>query len=261
MMMAWLLIWMGVVYVTSDGIQPHRVVGMNEMRRRDLIRLHRANSTTLAADHEVLLGLTQLNIDVLERELAERSDPANALKYQQWMSFDEVGSIFRNEAATRAVTEWLEENKVTVSWTAPHGDYIRAVAPLRTWERVLSAEFHVWEDASTHRIRHHIRSETYSIPASLSSSLSAVFNVADFPGAFTPRVYRRSRGKEKETTSGRAAPPAGLVGRLRVALQAVYPGTTVGFLNAFYHIQSNIGRGDVSQAVYETNDQYFSQGT
>ena len=259
----------------ADMAHERRVVGMNTMRRRDMVLVHRANATTLAAAHEVLVAVTQLNLDVLEREVAERSDPAN------------VG-------ATRTVTAWLEENGATVTWTAPFGDYIRAVAPLRTWEHLLSAVFHVWEEeeaaarprsaaanaaAEARRVRHHVRSESYTIPAHLSSSLSAVFNVADFPARVTPRAYRRSveglggkearaRGEEGEQEEApppsREAtpppPPRGLAGRLRVALQGTYPGTTVGFLNAFYHIQSNLGSADVTQAVYETNDEYFSQG-
>jgi len=278
----------------ADMAHERRVVGMNTMRRRDMVLVHRANATTLAAAHEVLVAVTQLNLDVLEREVAERSDPANAFKYQEWLSFDEVGAIVRNVGATRTVTAWLEENGATVTWTAPFGDYIRAVAPLRTWEHLLSAVFHVWEEeeaaarprsaaanaaAEARRVRHHVRSESYTIPAHLSSSLSAVFNVADFPARVTPRAYRRSveglggkearaRGEEGEQEEApppsREAtpppPPRGLAGRLRVALQGTYPGTTVGFLNAFYHIQSNLGSADVTQAVYETNDEYFSQG-
>jgi len=294
---SWLLFCTAVAVAAStagaaDMAHERRVVGMNAMRRRDMVLVHRANATTLAAAHEVLVAVTQLNLDVLEREVAERSDPANAFKYQEWLSFDEVGAIVRNVGATRTVTAWLEENGATVTWTAPFGDYVRAVAPLRTWEHLLSAEFHVWEEeeaarlpsaaantaAEARRVRHHVRSESYTIPAHLSSSLSAVFNVADFPARVTPRAYRRSveglgkearaRGEEGEQEKApppsREAtpppPPPGLAGRLRVALQGTYPGTTVGFLNAFYHIQSNLGSADVTQAVYETNDEYFSQG-
>jgi hypothetical protein len=63
--------------------------------------------------HEIIFALKQLNLDVLEHEVLERATPGTS-KYQQWMSFEEVGALIRNPAAYEAVSGWLTANGIKV---------------------------------------------------------------------------------------------------------------------------------------------------
>jgi subtilase family serine protease len=68
--------------------------------------------------HELVFAVHQLNVDVLERELLERSTPGSP-KYQKWLTFDQVGKLVTNQAAFEAVKTWLTLNNievVTVIW-------------------------------------------------------------------------------------------------------------------------------------------------
>jgi subtilase family serine protease len=64
--------------------------------------------------HEVIFALRQLNLDVLEHELLERATPGTS-KYQQWMSFDEVGALISNPTAYDALFSYLSKNDVQVA--------------------------------------------------------------------------------------------------------------------------------------------------
>jgi hypothetical protein len=63
--------------------------------------------------HELVFAVHQLNIDVLERELLERSTPGSP-KYQKWLTFDQVGKLVTNQAAFEAVKTWLTVNNIEV---------------------------------------------------------------------------------------------------------------------------------------------------
>ena len=243
---------------------------MNAYRRNRIRRLHQIDiDAGSVLNHEVLLAVTQLNLLQLETELMTRSDPTSQ-NYQEWMSFDEIGALTRNHDGTARVKAWLAENSdVQILWESPHGDYIKAIAPINTWARLLETQFHEWEEevvipssesSKQSRRRRHIRAESYTIPATLSQSLSAVFKIADFPIYLMKTTQERKRPNVSSDIVSETAFLRGNDGNQAMTLQSgTFPAVTVAFLNAFYRINSNVGSSRVTQVVYETNNQYFSQ--
>ena len=63
--------------------------------------------------HEVIFHVKQLNMDILEQIVAQRSSPCHE-KYQTWLSFEEIGSLTSNREGAEKVIEWLNDNKIEV---------------------------------------------------------------------------------------------------------------------------------------------------
>ncbi len=58
----------------------------NMIHRPDFLKHDRCDGNL---NHEVLIAVKHLNLDVLEQEVIERSTPGSP-KYQKWMTFEEV---------------------------------------------------------------------------------------------------------------------------------------------------------------------------
>ena len=63
--------------------------------------------------HEVIFHIKQLNLDLLEEIVAERSSPSHE-NYQKWLSFEEVGALTTNSIGVERVIEWLKNNRIEV---------------------------------------------------------------------------------------------------------------------------------------------------
>jgi tripeptidyl-peptidase-1 len=179
--------------------------------------------------HEVIIAVQQKNLDTLEKELLDRSNPKSA-RYQEWLTNDQIGAITRNEEAVEAITAWLESfngdkksdqrshnsagdtlNELTVSWVTPHKDFIGVSASVKTWEEAFQTVFHVWHDLDTsvedvNSIDgdkggqrgdpvDHVRSEEYHLPAEIVPHVHAVFNTCQAMPLITGRgALRHPRG-------------------------------------------------------------------
>lgn len=152
--------------------------------------------------HEVTIAVKQKNLDIISDMLTERSQPGNP-NYQNWLSFSEVHSIIRNDEAVSAIQSWVKNFGGTVLFVTPHGDYIRAAAPVSTWERVFDTQFYVWESikstesaasSSSDRLKKKMfyhRAESYTIPDPLRKHISAVFQTTQAP--VVPRRHGQRR--------------------------------------------------------------------
>jgi hypothetical protein len=197
--------------------------------------------------HELVFAVAQNNIPLLESVLLERSTPGGKA-YQQWLSFDEVTALVSNAEGTLQVEEWLRQNDIPVTWKSLRGEYIKASAPIATWESLLQAEFHKFADVSSASDDNFIdRADEYTIPTILRGHINAIFNTVQTPPEINARLYRADKG---------ASAPVSLRG----ATKHVTSGSdvTVSFLNSLYHIASNAGDATHKQSVFETNDQRFS---
>ena len=87
-------------------------VKMEKLKER--IGLSRKNRANAELDHEVIFHVKQLNMDVLEQIVAERSSPSHA-KYQTWLSFEEIGSLTSNTESAQKVIVWLNDNQIEVN--------------------------------------------------------------------------------------------------------------------------------------------------
>jgi hypothetical protein len=90
--------------------------------------------------HELVFAIKQRNIDTLKERIAKTSDLHSPL-YGQHLSFEEVGELCANREGTAAVKAWLEASGVTSIVPTKHGEYIRASAPISTWNSLLKTRF------------------------------------------------------------------------------------------------------------------------
>jgi hypothetical protein len=156
--------------------------------RAGLVRKERAE---IEAFHDIVISVKQNNRERLEAELLARSTPGNAL-YQQWMTYDEISQVSRNDEAFTSVMEWLgvapkhthtvegSQNSaedihihlrpptepfsqhdggghgdVSVTWVSKRKDYIRVRAKISTWESLLGTPFyHFEEELSRERVEY-----------------------------------------------------------------------------------------------------------
>ena len=149
--------------------------------RKSFFKLRKSNGDL---QHEVVIAIRQRNIDVLESMVLERSTPGGHL-YQQWMSFDEVDELIRNDEAHDATVEWLRSHCISVTWSSRRKEYIRASSSISNWERMLSTRFFEWTDTSAESSAGSAgsstvhRSEHYSLPDDLIPHITAVLNVCE----------------------------------------------------------------------------------
>jgi subtilase family serine protease len=100
-----LALW-AVVVAESKGFTKMGVMN----HRDDFVAQHEAHADT---EHDVVFAVKQLNLQALEQEVTERATPGNA-KYQQWMSFNEIGELTTNHAGAQATLDWLESHNIKV---------------------------------------------------------------------------------------------------------------------------------------------------
>lgn len=199
--------------------------------------------------HEVVIALQQLNLDLLERMLHERSLPGSEL-YQQWLTFDEIGQYVENKEASRLIHEWLNaHNDVKVTWISPRGEYIKVESSIATWERILHAKFFQWRNTRLRDSIIHVYATSYSIPLHLSGHIMAIFNTIQIPPQMHPKYYR----------SNKSNPSTSFKSKLRLdSLSVSGSAVTVSFLNSLYKISTNEGNSSQSQSVFETSGQNYS---
>jgi subtilase family serine protease len=229
-----IVIMSSIVSTSSEHIKMESMIF-----RHDFVKQSRSSPDKI---HEVVFSINQ-NFDLIESELLERSDP-NSDKYQQWLTFDEVGELTSNIEGAMELLSWLEANGVTPSWISEHDDYIKASAPISVWETLLNTEFYEWEDQDSDlkTTRTYTRSEHYSLPAELTPHISAVFNTCQ---AF-PKIRKHAQYKSSETRPLDFRTTVD-IRRLQANLNKVIEdeeatATTVEFLSEYYNIP--VERGD-----------------
>jgi subtilase family serine protease len=163
------------------------------IQRHDFVRRERANPTEA---HEVVISVKQKNQKALKEELHARSSPGHP-KYQQWMNYEEIVAMTRNDEASDAVMRWLDENDVEVTWMSRQREFIRASATIGAWEDLLQAQFYRFEDHFQDRKSSHMRSEEYSIPVELDAHIDAVF----YTSQVVPAVVSNLEFLEKPSKS------------------------------------------------------------
>lgn len=229
-------------------------------------RLHRdtfimRTESNQDAMHELVFAIQQSNLDKLEAMVLARSTPGSEL-YQKWVSFDTVGELIANPVAYEAVQSWLITNEVNIKWTSPRKEYIKAEAPISTWNRLLSTTFYQFEDTARpagkgreKRLSH--RANTYSLPKSLRPHLTTVFNTVQNPPVLNQRTYQRAPHKSSFRTDITVSKIPGAKHHPVIEAQANGK-VTVQFLNDYYRITTNTGSATQTQAVFQTNEESFS---
>lgn len=103
----------------------------------------------------------------------------------------------------------------------------------------------------------YIRTEEYYLPSSLHAHVETVFNTVQIPPVIHKHFHKLKAGTDIKSVSdvklrtGLNRDP----GHLRTATST---GVTIENLNSLYGITSNTGNSSLSQAVFETADEYYS---
>jgi tripeptidyl-peptidase I len=155
--------------------------------------------------HELVFAVKQNNIDELERALHDVSDPASPNYGQHW-SGEQVGAMTSNPQARDATVSYLLANGATIKSESRYGEYITAVAPVSTWDKVLNTQFFNFHQRQLNGdIKETIRAEAYSIPIELHEHLAYVLNAIEMPVRVTmkgetyeaPAEYTTSKKSSK----------------------------------------------------------------
>lgn len=222
--------------------------------RNDFIKMEASHPDTL---HKLVFAVKQSNLIEADALLMERSTPGSP-RYQEWLTFEEVGELTSNIEGAEAVLNWLAENGVTMVDTTMRFEYITAFASIATWEKLLNTKFFRFEDHSKNSLRANSgvihRAEEYSLPTSLRSHVHCVFYTVQVPPVIHQKRHSLAAGAGNEHDNTKLdARPA-----FKTLASTPSSFVTVEFLNNLYSISSNNASGVATQSVFETSEEYFS---
>jgi hypothetical protein len=157
-----------------------------------------------------------------------------------------------------------------VTWVATRKEYLKATAPVGLWEKLFDTTFYQWLDESPHALHkeYTVRALEYSIPDDLAQHIEHVFNTVQAPPVIHQKYhrtepnapyrtdYRPNLRRVKAALAEADKVAAELSEADRVGANNI---VTVAFLNSFYGITSNTGSSSLSQSVFETANEYYSQ--
>jgi tripeptidyl-peptidase-1 len=247
-----LIALLAVVFAESTGF--FKMEAMN--KRDDFVLKSKAEAD---APHEVIFAVKQLNLDILKREVLERSTPGNA-KYQQWMTHSQVGDLITNHNGAEATINWLNKHGIKHTWMSKRKEYIKATAPISEWETLFDTKFYAWADENPNGGGKDLafRANHYSLPVDLVPHIDAVFNTVQAP----PVIPKKYHCKEGEPVRQDFRPNLRRVEEALARAEAKAGAnlvTTVSYLNEYYGISSNTGNSSLGQSVFETASEYYSQ--
>lgn len=96
-------------------------------------------------NHTLLISIKQINLNILEKEIYERSSPLNN-KYQKWLTSEEIKNLTSNINSYYIIKEWLEKNNLSIIWSSNNNDYIKARGNIKNIEKLLKTKFYYYED-------------------------------------------------------------------------------------------------------------------
>jgi tripeptidyl-peptidase-1 len=222
-----------------------RTMTMHAAERPDWVPAGKAAATE---SHTLLFAVAQQNLDQVKSLFFELSDPASP-RFREWLTNDEVSELTANKEGTNAVVEFLVQHGATLTSMTKNGEYIRASAPVDTWNKLLNADFIHFEHrkrvgAAVPEVRNILRTMTYEIPSALDSAVAFVGFATNLPPAIAEKAMPKRVTDEKVINA--------------YWNKSIADGTTTpALLNEFYSIESNVGSAEVGQAVFETG-QFWS---
>ena len=222
-----------------------------EVKKFESLGIIKRDRSILHHRHELIFAVKQITSELEDLLVNHLSNPKSQ-KFQQWLSFEEVGKLTSNLVGTELLIEWLVGNDIIPSKVSIRGEYIFANTTIDHWERLLRTQFHqfqwhekIMKSDEQYKIARKIvnRCNGYQVPSPLNDHLSTVFYTVQ-PPSLAKYLYptRVMLSAEDSTTS-----------------TAPFP-TTPSFLNVLYQIPNqNIGSSSRPiQSVFSTNEEYFS---
>jgi len=199
------------------------------------IRRARAEPENL---RELVFLVRQRNLGQVHELLRERSSPQSP-DYGKWLGASELRELTRNDVALHVLREALQRAGADILRVTKGGEMMRARAPHRVWQELLSAEFHTY--TSQRYNSSHVAAESYSIPEDLREHISGVLGCTDLPTMSQLRVSSALQVNQ----AGKLVPDA-----IRQAYK-MPPMAEAGS-------QEAKNRQSVSQAVYASLNQFWS---
>jgi subtilase family serine protease len=224
---------------------------MESMQKHNVMtKLSRPDAKAI---HEVVFAIKQNNLDELEKKVLEMSDP-DSPKYQQWMTFQEVGEMTQNTEGSAKVLQWLDKYGIDVTSKTVYSTYITAKAPIYQWEHLFQTTFYEWESNHIYSQSSSntkspppvkvVRSEDYSLPLEIAPHVSTVFYTCQALPKITHYSVPKSPDPRKSIFSTDifahegSDTPIHLRGRKSVNVNLQSSTVTVSFLDSYYYINS-----------------------
>ena len=212
--------------------------------RRDIVRQDRSHRDQR---HEVIFVIRQRNMMQLTDILHDISNPLSP-NYGQHMTGEEVAAMTSNpDARDAVVTYLLAKGAIIVSETL-HGEYVKATAPIDTWERMFNTEFFTFHQShSDIKVDKMTRAERYWIPVEIDQHVESVFNTIQMPTRVVgslPIPQSTPLSAEFTVEKAKSNPFADYVTPEKIA--------------AYYNVGTNKGSSSSTQAIFSTIGQYFS---
>lgn len=140
--------------------------------RNDLKRHGRAPASAM---HTTVIAIQQNNVHKVKQLLEEVSDPFSS-SYGNYLTFEEIGDLVRNDESIEHVERFLQYHHIEVLSKTPFREYITVRAPISKWEEILNTEFHEFEvvhaDHAAATVKIH-RALHYALPKYLRGHVSA----------------------------------------------------------------------------------------
>ena len=195
------------------------------------------------AHHDVMIAVKQHNVEYLKHMLMQISDPTNEF-YGQHMTREEVGMITANKRSIHTISRYLRARGVHIVRQSPYGEYITCRASLELWENIFNTTFYRLNflDRKKDDAKQYYRAKEYSIPFEIAPHVIDVFNTIQIPPEnVLGNLHIRAHLSSKNSTDDDQ------------------PTTiTPAILNKYYDIDSNSGHSKVSQSLFESLGQYYS---
>ena len=184
-------------------------------------------------DHLVVFAAQQRNLDALENILYEVSDPLSP-KYGQFRTASEIADLTSNHVATDKLIAYLQSNGAVIREQTLFGDYVVAIAPIRTWENMFKNAFSTFSSINDEVLR----ADHLSLHEDIYDTVSGIFHVTDLP-----LTILRSQNNVKASSEAEAASTT------------ITPSVLTSYYNIFYYPDYDITS---TLDVYMSNGQYFS---
>ncbi|KAJ6574219.1 family S53 protease [Mycena capillaripes] len=143
------------------------------------------------------IALAQSNISGLKDVLDEVSNPSSP-RYGQYLSKEQVVEHIQPSATTiNAIQDWLTSHNLASSIISPFNDWIAFSASIKQANLLLAADFVNYTHSATRRS--FIRTQSYSIPAALTSHIEYITPTVSLP-SMSPRIASTPAGYQGPVT-------------------------------------------------------------
>jgi len=244
MKLVWLCVLLSLFCVVSSSLnewetenqkevgKAPQCVTLNSCRSKDWIRAHRANpeeSLRLVAAVRPKDG----SLEELHELLMKVSTPKSA-SYGKHLSLDQLRLLTTDERRVRLIETFLFTNRISFEKTI-NGDFFVIHLSVGLAERLLQTEFFHYVSQATSRDI--IRTERYSLPASLAEAIEFLGDTTSFPVTLAPPLMVKSYGASN-TDAGNINPM---------------------YINELYSISDNtVSNQMATQSLFESLGQSFS---